>query len=74
MAIGDAVVIRSEYAAEGRADAEDRKIRTRYEFALNAVGFAAERLNVLQFLTIRRYLSFVMLAVTVLLLVLAIWP
>jgi len=39
-----------------------------------AVVSAAERLNVLQFLTIRRYLSLVFLALVTLLLVLAIWP
>jgi formate hydrogenlyase subunit 3/multisubunit Na+/H+ antiporter MnhD subunit len=38
------------------------------------VGFAAERLNHLQFLTIRQYLSLVFLALVTLLLVLAIWP
>ena len=38
------------------------------------VGFAAERLNHLQFLTIRRYLSLVFAALVLLLLVLAIWP
>jgi formate hydrogenlyase subunit 3/multisubunit Na+/H+ antiporter MnhD subunit len=38
------------------------------------VGFAAEKLNMLQFLTIRRYLSLVFLALIALLLVLAIWP
>jgi len=38
------------------------------------VAFAAERLNVLQFLTIRRYLSLVFAALILLLLVLAIWP
>lgn len=38
------------------------------------VDFAAGRLNVLQFLTIRRYLSLVFLALVTLLLVLAIWP
>ena len=38
-----------------------------------AVGFAAERLNRLQFLTIRQYLSFVFLALVALLLVLATW-
>jgi formate hydrogenlyase subunit 3/multisubunit Na+/H+ antiporter MnhD subunit len=38
-----------------------------------AVVSAAERLNVLQFLTIRRYLSLVFLALVTLLLVLAIW-
>ncbi len=37
------------------------------------VAFAAERLNVLQFLTIRRYLSLVFAALIILLLVLAIW-
>ena len=38
-----------------------------------AVGFAATRLNHLQFLTIRRYLSLVFMALVALLLVLAIW-
>ncbi len=47
---------------------------TLYAPIAGAVGFAAERLNILQFLTIRRYLSFVMLTLIVLLLVLAIWP
>ena len=38
-----------------------------------AVDFAAGHLNRLQFLTIRRYLSFVFLALIALLLVLALW-
>jgi NADH:ubiquinone oxidoreductase subunit 5 (subunit L)/multisubunit Na+/H+ antiporter MnhA subunit len=38
------------------------------------VGYATERLNVLQFLTIRRYLTLVFTALVLLLLVLAIWP
>jgi formate hydrogenlyase subunit 3/multisubunit Na+/H+ antiporter MnhD subunit len=38
-----------------------------------AVGFAADRLNRLQFLSIRRYLSLVFLALVTLLLALAIW-
>jgi hydrogenase-4 component B len=38
------------------------------------VGDAADRLNVLQFLTIRRYLTLVFAALVLLLLVLAIWP
>ena len=38
------------------------------------VGFAAGRLNVLQFLTIRRYLMLVFSALVLLLLALAIWP
>ncbi|WP_019013013.1 hydrogenase 4 subunit B [Elioraea tepidiphila] len=39
-----------------------------------AIGVASQRLNVLQFLTIRRYLSLVFLALVGLLLVLALWP
>ncbi len=39
-----------------------------------AIGYAAERLNALQFLTIRRYLGMVFLALVTLLLVLALWP
>ena len=39
-----------------------------------AVGFAAERLNHLQFLTIRQFLSLVFAALVILLLVLALWP
>ena len=39
-----------------------------------AVAITADRLNVLQFLTIRRYLTLVFLALVTLLLVLAIWP
>jgi formate hydrogenlyase subunit 3/multisubunit Na+/H+ antiporter MnhD subunit len=39
-----------------------------------AVELASERLNVLQFLTIRRYLTLVFLALVALLLVLAAWP
>ncbi|MGH6742360.1 MAG: hydrogenase 4 subunit B, partial [Bradyrhizobium sp.] len=39
----------------------------------NGVAYATEKLNVLQFLTIRRYLSLVFCALVLLLLVLAIW-
>jgi hydrogenase-4 component B len=39
-----------------------------------AIVFASARLNVLQFLTIRRYLSLVFIVLVTLLLVLAIWP
>jgi hydrogenase-4 component B len=38
------------------------------------IGYAADQLNVLQFLTIRRYLALVFSALVLLLLVLAIWP
>ena len=38
------------------------------------VGYAAERLNHLQSLTIRQFLSIVFAALVVLLLVLALWP
>jgi NADH:ubiquinone oxidoreductase subunit 5 (subunit L)/multisubunit Na+/H+ antiporter MnhA subunit len=40
----------------------------------DGVGFAADRLNHLQFLTIRQFLSLVFAALVLLLLVLAIWP
>jgi formate hydrogenlyase subunit 3/multisubunit Na+/H+ antiporter MnhD subunit len=43
-----------------------------YASIAGAIGFAADRLNHLQFLTIRRYLSMVFLALVILLLVLAI--
>jgi hydrogenase-4 component B len=44
-----------------------------YEPVAGAVGFAADRLNHLQFLTIRRYLSLVFLALVTLLTVIAVW-
>src|SRR5438105_826564 len=44
-----------------------------YTPVASAVSFAADRLNVLQFLTIRRYLTLVFLTLVALLLVLAIW-
>ena len=42
--------------------------------AVAFLGFAADRLNHLQFLTIRQFLSLVFAALVLLLLVLAIWP
>jgi formate hydrogenlyase subunit 3/multisubunit Na+/H+ antiporter MnhD subunit len=45
-----------------------------YAPVTGAVNFAADRLNRMQFLTIRRYLSLVFLALVTLLLVLAAWP
>jgi hydrogenase-4 component B len=44
-----------------------------YAPVARAIGFGADRLNVLQFLTIRRYLTLVFAALVLLLLVLAIW-
>src|SRR5215470_9956536 len=44
-----------------------------YAPVAGAIGFATERINILQFLTIRRYLSLVFAALVFLLLVLAIW-
>ena len=44
-----------------------------YEPIVSAVGFSSNRLNRLQFLTIRRYLSLVFATLVTLLLVLAIW-
>ena len=45
-----------------------------YAPVAGAIGLAADRLNRLQFLTIRRYLSLVFGALIVLLLALALWP
>ena len=47
---------------------------TLYAPLVGFVAFAAEKLNVLQFLTIRRYLTLVFVALVLLLLVLAAWP
>jgi hydrogenase-4 component B len=44
-----------------------------YEPVAGVVGFAADRLNHLQFLSIRRYLSLVFLALVTLLTVIAVW-
>jgi NADH:ubiquinone oxidoreductase subunit 5 (subunit L)/multisubunit Na+/H+ antiporter MnhA subunit len=45
-----------------------------YAPVANAVEFASTRLNALQFLTIRQYLTLVFIALVTLLLVLALWP
>jgi formate hydrogenlyase subunit 3/multisubunit Na+/H+ antiporter MnhD subunit len=45
-----------------------------YQPITGAIGFASDRLNRLQFLTIRQFLSLVFAALVTLLLVLAIWP
>ena len=47
---------------------------TFYQPIAGAVGYATEKLNRLQFLTIRRYLTLVFLYLVTLLLVLALWP
>jgi formate hydrogenlyase subunit 3/multisubunit Na+/H+ antiporter MnhD subunit len=51
----------------------DQIWETMYAPIAGAVGRASERLNALQFLTIRRYLSLVFATLVILLLVLAIW-
>jgi hydrogenase-4 component B len=62
--------------APARLTVELRDVIWDVLYAPIAVGiaFAAERLNYLQFLTIRSYLSLVFAALVLLLLVLAIWP
>ncbi|MGO9485232.1 MAG: hydrogenase 4 subunit B [Rhodomicrobium sp.] len=45
-----------------------------YAPVAGGIAYASDRLNYLQFLSIRKYLSFVLVAVVFLLLVLAIWP
>src|SRR5580658_960117 len=55
-------------------DLHDRIWDALYAPIAAAVGVAADRLNYLQFLTIRQFLSLVFAALVILLLVLAIWP
>ena len=57
-----------------RVDLRDLIWDLLYAPVAGAVGFAADRLNHLQFLTIRQFLSLVFAALVILLLVLAIWP
>jgi hydrogenase-4 component B len=45
-----------------------------YEPIANAVAYVADRLNILQYLSIRHYLGFVFVSLVGLLLVLAVWP
>ena len=61
------------HAATFRVELHDLVWDYVYAQISRAVAFAAERMNVLQFLTIRRYLSLVFFALVALLLVLAIW-
>ena len=60
-------------AARFRVEMRDLIWEIGYAPIAGAVGFAADRLNRMQFLTIRRYLSLVFLALVGLLLVLVIW-
>jgi formate hydrogenlyase subunit 3/multisubunit Na+/H+ antiporter MnhD subunit len=60
-------------AARFRLELRDLIWETGYAPIAGLVGFAADRLNRMQFLTIRRYLSLVFLALVSLLLVLVIW-
>jgi formate hydrogenlyase subunit 3/multisubunit Na+/H+ antiporter MnhD subunit len=60
--------------AQFRVDVRDRVWDALYAPISGAVGYVAERLNRLQFLTIRRYLGFVFASLVILLLALALWP
>lgn len=62
--------------APARLDVEVHDViwETFYQPITGAIGFATEKLNHLQFLTIRRYLTLVFLYLVALLLVLALWP
>ena len=64
----------SMQAARFDVDLHDPIWDTLYAPAVGSVAHAAEKLNRLQFLTIRRYLSLVFFALVLLLLVLALWP
>jgi formate hydrogenlyase subunit 3/multisubunit Na+/H+ antiporter MnhD subunit len=57
-----------------RVEVRDRVWDALYAPIAGFVAFAADKLNHLQFLTIRRYLSLVFALLTVLLLALALWP
>ncbi|TPI46213.1 hydrogenase 4 subunit B [Mesorhizobium sp. B2-9-1] len=57
-----------------RVDMHDVAWEIFYQPIAGAIDFATERLNHLQFLTIRRYLTLVFLYLVILLLVLALWP
>jgi hydrogenase-4 component B len=57
-----------------KVELHDRIWDAIYAPLAGAVAFAADKLNVMQFLTIRQYLTLVFTALVSLLLVLAIWP
>jgi formate hydrogenlyase subunit 3/multisubunit Na+/H+ antiporter MnhD subunit len=61
-------------AARLRVEMHDPVWETFYQPIAGAIDFATERLNRLQFLTIRRYLTLVFLFLVSLLLALALWP
>jgi formate hydrogenlyase subunit 3/multisubunit Na+/H+ antiporter MnhD subunit len=56
-----------------QVDIHDPVWEALYAPITGAIGYIAQRLNILQFLTIRRYLSLVFIALVMLLLVLALW-
>ncbi|RWM03947.1 MAG: hydrogenase 4 subunit B [Mesorhizobium sp.] len=57
-----------------KVEMHDLAWETFYQPITGAIDFTTERLNHLQFLTIRRYLTLVFLYLVILLLVLALWP
>lgn len=57
-----------------KVEMHDVAWETFYQPITGAIDFATERLNRLQFLSIRRYLTLVFLYLVILLLVLALWP
>ncbi len=64
----------SSVSAKLTVEVHDQIWEVLYAPISNLIALTAERLNVLQFLTIRSYLTLVFAALIVLLLVLAIWP
>jgi hydrogenase-4 component B len=61
-------------AAHLTVELHDRAWETIYTPLAHGIDYLAEKLNYLQFLTIRQYLTLVFAALVALLLVLAIWP
>jgi formate hydrogenlyase subunit 3/multisubunit Na+/H+ antiporter MnhD subunit len=64
----------SSAPARFRLDINDRVWDALYAPIAGAIAYAADKLNYLQFLTIRRYLSLVFASLIILLLALALWP
>jgi NADH:ubiquinone oxidoreductase subunit 5 (subunit L)/multisubunit Na+/H+ antiporter MnhA subunit len=60
--------------ARFHVDLRDRIWDALYAPIAGTIGYAADKLNHLQFLTIRRYLGFVFASLVLLLLALALWP
>jgi hypothetical protein len=64
----------SREPARFAVEVKDRVWDALYAPIAGVIAFASDKLNALQFLTIRRYLSLVFASLVILLLALALWP